>query len=146
MLDLRRSGGSFWALGESALNIVAQDGASSASYSYGGQYLKDFDLGGDGFASLLLGKYRAGSSASLVTVDASGEVLGTLDLEEQVLDLAAAGRYVGVLTASGLTLYTRDLEVYQTLENTVGVQNVVLREDGTAFLVGNDTARLYIPD
>ena len=146
VLDLRRSGGSFWALGESALNIVAQDGASSASYSYGGQYLKDFDLGGDGFASLLLGKYRAGSSASLVTVDASGEVLGTLDLEEQVLDLAAAGRYVGVLTASGLTLYTRDLEIYQTLENTVGVQNVVLREDGTAFLVGNDTARLYIPD
>ena len=63
-----------------------------------------------------------------------------------MLDLAAAGRYVGVLTASGLTLYTRDLEIYQTLENTVGVQNVVLREDGTAFLVGNDTARLYIPD
>ena len=81
-----------------------------------------------------------------MTVDASGEVLGTLDLEEQVLDLAAAGRYVGVLTASGLTLYTRDLEVYRTLDGAVGVWNVVLREDGTALLVGNDTARLYIPD
>ena len=75
-----------------------------------------------------------------------GEVQGTLDLEEQVLDLSAAGRYVGVLTASGLTIYTRDLTPYKTLQNTMGARNVVLREDGTAFLVGNDTARLYVPD
>ena len=145
VLELAASGGSFWALGESALDIVSQDGASSASYSYGGEHLKDFSLGGDGCAALLLGKYRAGSAASLVTVDAAGTVLGALDLEEQVLDLSAAGRYVGVLTASGLTLYTQDLEVYQVLEDTMGARNVVLREDGTAFLVGNETARLYVP-
>ena len=146
VLDLRASSGVFWALGESALDLVAQDGSARVSYDYGGEYLKDFDLGGDGFAALLRGWYRAGSAATLVTVDASGEVLGALDLEEQVLDLSAAGRYVGVLTASGLTLYTRDLEVYRTLDGAVGVWNVVLREDGTALLVGNDTARLYIPD
>ncbi len=146
ILDLRRSGGIFWALGESSLNMLSQDGATSAAYGYGGDYLKDFSLEGDGFAALLLGEYRAGSSASLVTVDATGEVQGTLDLEEQVLDLSAAGRYVGVLTASGLTIYTRDLTPYKTLQNTMGARNVVLREDGTAFLVGNDTARLYVPD
>ena len=100
---------------------------------------------GDGFAALLLGKYRAGSSATLVTVDRDGEELASLDLEEQVLDMDAAGRYAAVLTASTLTLYTEELRVYQTLENTFGAQNVVLRSDGTAYLIGGETARLYIP-
>lgn len=146
VLDLRTSNGTFWALGESALGTVSTDGARTAGYSYDGRYLKDYALEGDGFATLLLGKYRAGSSATLVTVDAQGEELASLDLEEQVLDLSSSGRYVAVLTASGLTIYTRDLTPYETLENTMGARNVVLRSDGTAFLAGGETARLYIPD
>ena len=101
---------------------------------------------GDGFAALLLGKYRAGSSASLVTVDREGREVASLDMEEQVLDMDAAGRYTAVLTAAALTLYTDDLRVYQALENTMGAQSVVLRSDGTAYLIGGETARLYIPD
>ena len=71
--------------------------------------------------------------------------LASLDLEDQVLDLDASGRYVAVLTAAGLTLYTKDLQLYDALENTMGARSVVLRSDGTAFLVGGETARLYIP-
>ena len=100
----------------------------------------------DGFAALLLGKYRAGSSASLVTVDREGREVASLDMEEQVLDMDAAGRYTAVLTAAALTLYTDDLRVYQALENTMGAQSVVLRSDGTAYLIGGETARLYIPE
>ena len=62
-----------------------------------------------------------------------------------MLDLDASGRYVAVLTAAGLTLYTKDLQLYDALENTMGARSVVLRSDGTAFLVGGETARLYIP-
>ena len=142
ILDLRADGSAFWALGESSLSVARAD---AVHYDYAGRYLKDYALEGDGFSALLLGKYRAGSGAALVTVGADGQELASLDLEDQVLDLDASGRYVAVLTAAGLTLYTKDLQLYDALENTMGARSVVLRSDGTAFLVGGETARLYIP-
>ena len=145
ILDLRADGSAFWALGESSLSVARADGSAAVHYDYAGRYLKDYALGGDGFSALLLGKYRAGSGAALVTVGADGQELASLDLEDQVLDLDASGRYVAVLTAAGLTLYTKDLQLYDALENTMGARSVVLRSDGTAFLVGGETARLYIP-
>ena len=146
ILDLGCSGGVFWALGETGLSIVPLSGEGQVSFDYGGTYLKDYSLGGDGFAALLLGKYRAGSAASLTTVDAQGQTLGALELEEQILDLSAAGRYVAVLTATSLSIYTRDLQLYQSLDNTMGARSVALRGDGTAYLIGGETAQLYIPD
>lgn len=146
ILDLRCSASTFWALGESRLAAVSADGLTSAYYDYAGRYLKDYTLEGDGFGTLLLGKYRAGSTAALVTVDAAGQQIAALDLEEQVLDLSAAGRYVAVLTAARLTIYTKDLQPYGSMDNTMGARNVVLRSDGTAFLAGGETARLFIPD
>ncbi len=145
ILDLRADGSAFWALGESSLSVARADGSAAVHYDYAGRYLKDYALDGDGFSALLLGKYRAGSGAALVTVGADGQELTSLDLEDQVLDLDASGRYVAVLTAAGLTLYTKDLQLYDALENTMGARSVVLRSDGTAFLVGGETARLYIP-
>ena len=53
-------------------------------------------------AALLLGKYRAGSGAALTTVDSDGETIASLELEDQILDLSAAGRYVAVLTAAAI--------------------------------------------
>ena len=145
ILDLRADGSALWALGESSLSVARADGSAAVHYDYAGRYLKDYALEGDGFSALLLGKYRAGSGAALVTVGADGQELASLDLEDQVLDLDASGRYVAVLTAAGLTLYTKDLQLYDALENTMGARSVVLRSDGTAFLVGGETARLYIP-
>ena len=146
ILDLNCSDGMFWALGETGLSIVSTDGATNLTYDYGGAYLKDYALGGDGYATLLLGKYRAGSSATLATVDAEGETIASLDLDDQILDLSSAGRYVSVLTASTLTIYTRDLQPYAVLDNTMGARNAVLRSDGTAYLTSGESAQLCIPD
>lgn len=146
ILDLSCSGDMFWTLGETGLSIVSTDGTTNLTCDYGGAYLKDYSLGGDGYAALLLGKYRAGSSTTLTTVDSKGETIAALDLEDQILDLAASGRYVAVLTASTLTIYTRDLQPYALLDNTMGARNVVLRSDGTAYLASGETAQLCIPN
>lgn len=145
ILDLHSHGTSFWIAGESGLTIVNTDGTVAGQYDYGGRYLKGFSLGGDGFATLLLGKYRAGSGAALVTVDGAGALIATLDISDQVLDLAAAGRYTAVLTAGGVDIYTKDLTVYGSLEASGGARHAVLRTDGTAFLIGGESARLFIP-
>ena len=84
--------------------------------------------------------------ATLLTVDAAGQELAALELDDQVLDLDAAGRYVAVLTAARLELYTRDLELYASLDTTGGARDVVLRSDGTAWLITGETARLFIPE
>ncbi len=79
-------------------------------------------------------------------MDAAGQELAALELDDQVLDLDAAGRYVAVLTAGRLDLYTRDLELYASLDTTGGARDVVLRSDGTAWLITGETARLFIPE
>lgn len=145
VLDLSESAPGYWALGDTALTLVGHDGAVVGSFDYSGGFLKEFSLGGDDFAALLLGKYRAGTVADLVVVDATGAQRATLPLSEQVLSLSAAGRYISVLTADRLDIYTADLELYATLSGTQSARKVLQRSDGTALLIGNTTARLYIP-
>nr|WP_317325144.1 DUF5711 family protein [uncultured Flavonifractor sp.] len=134
-----------WTLGESSISHLDDAGELTGSYSYGGRYLKGFSLGGDGIAVLLLGKYRAGSTAQLVAVDEQGGELAALPLDEQVLSLSAAGRYVGVLTADRLDIYTRELESYHTLDGTQSARKALQRDDGSVLLIGSRTARVYLP-
>ena len=134
-----------WALGENSVYHLDDTGALTGSYSYAGRYLKGFSLDGDGTAVLLLGKYRAGSTAELVVVDRKGEEQAVLTMEEQVLSISAAGRYVGVLTADRLDIYDQELNVYHTLDGTQSARKVLQRTDGSAMLINNDTARIYLP-
>lgn len=144
-LDLQWKNDGIWTLGENGVSCVSPDGVLTGSYSYTGRYLKRFALEGDGFAVLLLGKYRAGSSADLSVVDASGAVTATVPMSDQVLSLSAAGKYISVLTADRLDIYTQDLTLYNSLKTTQGAQRVIQRADGSVMLIGVNTARLYVP-
>ncbi len=144
-LALRAGSDALRVLGDNALSVCPIDGEQALRYDYSDRYLKSFSLEGDGCAVLLLGKYRAGSAAELVVVDAAGALSDALSLSEQVLSLSAAGRYIGVLTADRLDIYTQDLELYDTLEGTGGARKALMRADGSAMLIGSETAHLYIP-
>lgn len=145
ILAMRWDNSGIWALGETSLSILSTDGTVTGSCNYGDLYLKGFSLDGDGTAVLLLGKFRAGTSAELWVVNADGETQALLSIEEQVLSLSAAGRYVALLTADRLDIYNQDLEVYSTLEGTQGAQTVLQQSDGSAMLIDSTTARLYVP-
>ena len=62
-----------------------------------------------------------------------------------MLSLSAAGRYIAVLTGKQLNIYTRDLELYATLDSTQGAREVLLMEDGSAVLISADSASFYVP-
>ena len=81
----------------------------------------------------------------LTIVDGAGAVQASLSIDEQVLSLSAAGRYVAVLTADRLDLYDQQLGLYATLDGTQGARRVLMRSDGTAMLIGSGEARLYVP-
>ena len=62
---------------DTALTYAGQDGEIRATYSYSGSYLREYDLNGDGFAALLLNRYRSGSVGRLVTVDTDGQEIAS---------------------------------------------------------------------
>lgn len=132
-----------WSVGDQGLDITDHKGNTS-SIDWSDRYLKRYTLGGDNFAAALLGLYRAGSQAELCTVDSSGN-RRTVEYSEQVLSLAAAGRYVAVLTGDRLDIYTSDLTLYDSLEGTQGARTVLLMSDGSAILISADTASFYVP-
>ena len=136
-------GDAIWCLGDTG--VSAWNGSRSGSLSYQDQYLKDYAFSGS-FAAVLVGKYRASSQAELYTLNDEGVPSVGRAINEQVLDLSAAGRYVAVLSADRLDIYTRDLDLYNTLEGTNGARQVLMRNDGTALLIGGDTAYLYVPN
>ena len=147
ILDLRWTDGGIWCLGDSGAALVTPEGALAAACGFDGRYLKAFSLEGDGFAVMLLGKYRSGTAAELSVLDSKGNTT-SLPVGEQVLSLSAAGRYIAVLTAGRLDIYTHDLTLYDSLdlEDAQSARTVILRPDGTAVLISSESARLYVPN
>ena len=141
VLDIN-AGCAVWCVGDTGLAVARESGVES--WSYQDRLLKNYAFS-DEFAALLVGKYRAGSQAELYTVDAQGVPSVGRTVNEQVLSLSASGKYVAVLTADRLDIYTRDLNLYASLEGTNGAQKVLMRSDGTALLIGSETAHLYVP-
>lgn len=143
VLETRHTASAVWSLGDRGLTITDHQGRSSG-VSWADKHLRRYTLSGDGFAAVLLGKFRAGSQAELWVVDQSGQ-RRILELNEQVMSISAAGRYLAVLTGDRLDIYTDELELYDTLEGTQGARNVLLMPDGSAILISADSAGFYIP-
>ena len=145
VLSLSSSDTRTWVLTDTGLFTLISSGELAARYDFQGSYLKRASLNGNEFAALLLSPSQSGNTGTLVTVDYDGHVLGTLELEEQVLSLSAAGRYVAVLTSNSLHLYTKELREISTSNSIQGVRNLALFPDSTLALITDDLVRLYIP-
>ena len=138
-------GGDIVTVSDTCLTLAGTDGEVEATYAYGGAFLRGYDLGGDGFAALLLNRYSSGSVGRLVTVDGAGEEMASLDVNREVLDLSAAGRYLAVLYTDGLVIYNPDLEVYASLDEAEYASGVLMRADGSALLLSAEYAALFLP-
>ena len=125
--------------------ISVWNGKELTTWSCQSKYLKAFSLS-DNFTAMLIGKYRLSSQAELYTIDEHGNPSVGRAINEQVLSMSAAGKYIAVLTANRLDIYNQDLDLYATLEGTDGAKEVLMREDGSALLISSDTAHLFVPD
>ena len=132
-------------LSENDFLAVDGKGKIDGTFSYDNRRLRSFSMDGDGFAVLHLGKYIAGSLGDLVTLDDSGREIASLDINEDVLSVSAAGRYIAVLYASHLDVYSKNLKLYARLENTESARNALMRSDGSVMMVGSGSAWLYLP-
>lgn len=143
VLETKHTSDQVWTVGDQGLSISDHQG-ETVNVDWSSLYLKRYTLDGDGFAVALLGRYRAGSQAQLWVVDSQGQTR-TLDIQQQVLSVSAAGRYIAVLTGDRLDIYTDTLELYASLDGTQGARSALALEDGCAILLSADTASFYIP-
>ena len=143
--ELGQVGKRWCAVGEDGLYFLTGGGETSAFYDFEGTYLRRCSLTGDGFAAVLMGRYKFGTQTQLATVDENGAQLAIVDVDKEVLSLSAAGKYVAVLYSDELVIYNKDLEVCARLEDMSSAKLVLMRADGSAVLVGSDAASLYLP-
>lgn len=127
------------------ISFTDKEGTLLGAFTYGDLYLRQYSLDGAGFAALLLNRYQAGSIGSLATVDETGEVIALLDVNQEVLDVSAAGNYLAVLMGNSLVIYNRELEEYSRLENTGYANRVLMEADGSALAIGGSSAFRYLP-
>lgn len=143
VLETRHTVSQVWSISDQNLTLTDHEG-NNAIIDWNDMHLKRYSLAGDGFAVALLAKYRAGSQGELWVVSSDGSHK-SLEIDQQVLSLSAAGRYIAVLTGKQLNIYTKDLELYATLDSTQGARQVLLMEDGSAVLISADSASFYVP-
>ena len=147
VLDMDYDDGVIWILGEDRLLTVSllPEGQTVQTYFISPNYLKGCSFGGDGFALLLLGRYRSGGAAQALRVDSSAQVTQSIPLSGQVLDYAAAGDFCALLSGNQLSIYNAERELSAALENARVARKVSLAADGSAVLANAQQAWLYIP-
>jgi len=137
--------GHFCEVAEDRLDLFSSAGKLESSYSYDGAYLRGCSLDGNGFAALLLDRYKSGGQGKLVTVDGRGQVIGSLDISDEVLHISAAGNYVAVLYADRLAIYDKEMNQRAALSDISSAKYALVRSDGSALLTGSSVASLYLP-
>ena len=146
VLNLEYEQNYIWVLTDDSLHILSADSSSHAVYSFGRSYLKGCRLGGDGFALLLLGHYRAGAATQAAVVGPDGSLLADLELRDQILAYDAAGSRFALLTGDELTLYSPDGQVLSALNDPQGAKYMALSSDGFALLANQQEAWFYLPN
>lgn len=130
---------------DNRLVIVSPNGEIKLDYAYGEYYLHNYALTGEDFCALLLGRYQSGNVCRLSTFSFDGELLATLELTEEVLDMSASGDRLAVLYADTLVLYDRTLTEIARLDDTEHAGSVRMNSDGTALLIAETFARRFLP-
>ena len=59
--------------------------------------------------------------------------------------MSAAGKYIALMYSDSQEHSTPQLQEYARLDGTEYARSVIMREDGTAVLIGSSSAWLYIP-
>ncbi len=127
---------------EQALFFSA-DGEEQSAYPFGGQYLVGYTFDGSNCAAFALSPYRAGTTATLVSLDPNGEELGTAEVQSEIVCLTAADLEVMVLCSDGAVLYNSSLAEKGRLNGLPGFKYGLLRDRGEALLIASNYAEVY---
>ncbi|MBQ6798719.1 MAG: hypothetical protein IJP11_05745 [Oscillospiraceae bacterium] len=130
------------AVGDHAAVYFTPKGELLGSYDYSGMNLMDYSAEGDGFTALILNKYQAGNSNTLVLLDSTGSLLAERYLGEEVLSVSAAGGFCAVQTPEHLYVYDKSLQLCAVTEASASA----ICADGSAIVRNGNGVQRRVPE
>ena len=119
------------------------DGEWQNTYSFDGQYLIGYTFDSSTCAAFALSPYRAGTTATLVSLDSTGAQMGTAQVQSELVCLTASDLEIMALCADGAVLYTSSLGEKGRLNGLPGFKYGLLRSRGEALLIASNYAEVY---
>ena len=113
------------------------------TYGFAGQYLIGYTFDGGTCAAFALSPYRAGTTATLVSLDPSGNELGTADIQSELVCLTSSDLEIMALCSDGAVLYNSSLTEKGRLPGLTGFKYGLLRARGEALLIAANYAEVY---
>ena len=113
------------------------------TYAFAGQYLVGYTFDGPNCAAFALSPYRAGTTATLVSLDPTGVELGTAEVDSGIVCLTASDLEIMVLCSDGAILYNSSLAEKGRLTGLPGFKYALLRSRGEALLIASNYAEVY---
>lgn len=145
ILEVHWQSNNIWLQGNDSATVLDQELNVLGTWSEPNQYLQGYSLNGDNYAVEVASWYKAGGSGEVLLIDERGETACSKAISGEVLSVSAAGRYIAVLTAEALTIYTsNDLEEYAQINNN-GSKRAIIHSDGATMMIGADSTWLYVP-
>ena len=145
ILELHWQSNNIWLQGNDSATVLDQELNVLGTWSEPNQYLQGYSLNGDNYAVEVASWYKAGGSGEVLLIDERGDTACSKAISGVVLSVSAAGRYIAVLTAEALTIYTsNDLEEYAQINNN-GSKRAIIHSDGATMMIGADSTWLYVP-
>ena len=129
------SGDSVCAVGETGVWFFSGDGTEKAVYPLEGRYLLDYEFGRASFITVFVSAYRSGAGGTLLTLDSRGQVLGSAELDRDVISLSAVGKQVLAMTGDTLALYSQDMVRQSANETLMTAKRAILRPAGDILLL-----------
>ena len=145
VMDYCCNSGVVLSLCDKRFTMTSLAGETILNRSYGNLYLHNYALTGRDFCALLLGRYQAGNICTLTTYDLEGAEIASIELTEEVLDIAASGDYLAVLYGEGLVVYRRDLTEYARLDNAGYAGQILMEQDGGVLMISGSSAWRFLP-
>ena len=139
------SDNSILVIAESGIGYYQLNGSLIGNYPYEDASLIDFDNGGSGFLTLMMNMNKEGNHNTIITLSKNGAKLGSHTFEEEILDFSVCGRYICVLTASGLYIYDSSMSLYAEKEDFGLSSGAVQRSDGTVIVLTSDQGSILMP-
>ena len=133
------------AIGQDNVTFFDVEGNITTRVALSGQTVLDYEFSADGFMALALEQNVAGSGKRIQILDRTGELLGETTPEGALRDVSVKDEYVAVLTDRDLQICNRRLKLFYRTEELHDATGVLVRDDGTALLLSNSSAHLYIP-
>ena len=130
-------------IGDDGLVIAEKDGSVRGEYPLDGQFLLDYDFGSTEFTALFVSDYRGGAGGTLLTLDASGGVIGARELAQDTVSLSAEGKRLLVMTGGGLTMYDSGLTQRGADGTLMTARRAVLRPAGDILLLSAYSAERF---